>query len=267
MIVTLTSIPPRYGHLGKVFDAIGAQRHRPRAVELHLPRRYRRFPGTRPALPALPDWVTVVDHDEDWGPATKVLPAICRHRTAPVDLLFCDDDARYDPDWTARFAAMRRERPLDALAEFGTNLFRQTGLKRSTPPAPHVVLGPPTEDELADGRARRGPDGRPLDVVREPGYASLLCGFAGAMIRSDWLDERVFEMPPAARLVDDIWLSGMLELTGRKIWVGSGCRRGDMVTETRLIEPLLHHNENGMDRAGANRVCAEYLRKTFGIWP
>lgn len=267
MIVTLTSVPPRFQYLGGFFAALGQQRQRPEAVELYIPRRYRRFPGERPALPELPDWVTVIEIEDDLGPATKILPAIRRHRGKGIDLLFCDDDCRYDAGWTARFARMRRNRPEDALAEFGTRLRAQTGLVRRDPPRPGLRMAPPTDEELANGRARRNLEGKPLPVVRQAGYASILCGFAGAAINTDWLDDSAFAMPPSAYLVDDIWLSGMLERAGRRIWVGTGCRRGKIDSETRLTEPLLHHVENGMDRMAANRACAEYLRETYGIWP
>ena len=61
MILSFTSIPPRFPFLGRVIQQLEKQTVRPDAVELYLPRTYRRFPGERPALPKLPDWVKIID--------------------------------------------------------------------------------------------------------------------------------------------------------------------------------------------------------------
>ena len=86
MILTFTTIPPRLPLLGPALAAFAAQKHRPDAVELYLPKVWRRFPGERPSLPPLPDWVTVVEVDHDHGPATKVLPALERYRGRDIDI-------------------------------------------------------------------------------------------------------------------------------------------------------------------------------------
>lgn len=269
MIVTFTTVPPRFAHLGATLGALAAQTHRPDAVELYLPRRYRRFPGERPALPPLPDWVRVIDVDEDFGPATKILPAAARWRGQAVDLICWDDDRTADPGWLARFAAMRRERPDDVVCEYARELehvTRDETFRRTDPPGPRAELMRPTPAERRAGTVELRPDGGPALCFRRAGYMDVFYGFRGAMLRPDWLHPRAWSIPEVMWTVDDVWLSGMLELAGRRIWVGTGARWLDGATAVEQIAPLKTHVADGMDRFAANRRCAAHLRETWGIW-
>lgn len=257
MIVTFTSIPPRFAYLGAMLRGIEAQTLRPDAVELYIPRSYRRFPGQVPSLPPLPDWVKVIEVAEDLGPATKILPAAARWRGRGVEILFGDDDKSYDPQWCSRFQAMRRLKPRDALCEFGRELefvTRRPDLRRRRPALPRVVLSPPAAQE------------GPRKHFAEPGYTDVFYGFAGAMIKPEWLDHRAEAIPDIVWTVDDVWISGMLELAGRRIWVGDGLRGTANPTEAGKVHALLDHVEQGIGRFAANALCAEYMQKTFGIW-
>ena len=122
MIISITTIPPRMPFLPAFFANLSRQRLKPDVIELYVAKSYRRFPGEVPALPALPDWVKVVTLDADMGPATKVLPAARAWRGKDVDILFGDDDRRYDPLWTTRFAAMRTRVKDEVICETGTLL-------------------------------------------------------------------------------------------------------------------------------------------------
>lgn len=269
MIVTLTTIPPRFALLGEALQSLAAQVHRPEAVELYLPRQYRRFPGERPALPPLPDWVRVIEVDHDHGPATKILPAARRWRGRAVDLLFCDDDMVHDPLWTTRFAALRADRPEDAVCEYGRSLHfvcQDETFRRTAFPRPRALLMKPTAAEIAAGTVELRPNGKAAHYFRKPGFVDVLYGFRGAMIRPDWLDDRAFDIPEVLWTVDDVWLSGMLERAGRTIWVGTGGRWTVGHGTASRVSPLMDHEEGGADRLEANRRCATYLRHTFGIW-
>jgi hypothetical protein len=105
LVISLTSIPPRFGQLPRVLGALtgqGADR-----VVLTLPRRWARF---APApLPALPEGVRVIETETDLGPAGKLLPAA---RANPgADILACDDDWLYAPGWADAFRAARAAAP------------------------------------------------------------------------------------------------------------------------------------------------------------
>lgn len=109
--ISLTTIPPRFPTLPRVLAALCAQTAAPETVFLTIPKRWARF---APApLPALPFGVTLIEMEEDMGPIGKLLPAAARF---DGDILICDDDWIYAPDWAACFVSARGRQPSGALA-------------------------------------------------------------------------------------------------------------------------------------------------------
>ena len=269
MILTFTTIPPRLPLLGPALAAFAAQKHRPDAVELYLPKQWRRFPGERPSLPPLSDWVTVVEVDHDHGPATKVLPALERYRGRDIDILFCDDDMLHDPLWTSRYVAMRAERPDDILCEYGldlADLCKDAALVPQDRPQPRVQINRVSTAELSASRRAMAVGGPGIPYLRAPGYVDVLFGFRGCLIRPGWLDPRATDLPDIVWTVDDVWLSGMAALCGRRIWAGgSACWMQGMGPAVR-VNDLNHHIESGVNRDAANQLCVDYLRSRYGIW-
>lgn len=125
LVVSLTSIPPRYGQLPQVLRALIAQDLPPDRVLLSLPRRYRRFPSA--PLPVLPEGVGVLWCDEDYGPATKVIPAARALRGQNVDLIYCDDDWHYHPGWTRALTKARQPGQITTGASFDVKRLRRQG--------------------------------------------------------------------------------------------------------------------------------------------
>lgn len=123
LVISLTSIPPRFGLLPPVLDALLAQGAD--AVALTLPKTPARF---APApLPALPEGVTLIETDTDLGPAGKLLAAAARFPDA--DILYCDDDWLYAPGWAATFRAARAWHPRAVIAgsTWGTERLHRHG--------------------------------------------------------------------------------------------------------------------------------------------
>lgn len=109
LVISLTSIPPRYGQLAPALAALltqGADR-----VALVIPRRYRRFDLA--ALPDLPTGVDVVEPETDPGPAGKLLVPAAAYPGA--DILYCDDDWLYTPGWAQAFKNERKIHGPDAV--------------------------------------------------------------------------------------------------------------------------------------------------------
>lgn len=232
LVISLTSIPPRFGQLPRVVAALRAQTARPARILVTLPRHYRRFPGSH-AAPALPG-AEVVRPARDMGPAAKVLAAARLLRGQDCHLLYCDDDWLYHPRWAEGFLATARARPGCAIAASGFSA-RRLGLS----PAPH----------LPDGEAGGG-------------YVDIAQGFAGVLLRPDWLDA-----PPAvaqAWAVDDIWLSAQYARAGRRIWKQPGLRghATPLADPGRLQDAVI----DGRDRDAANRAAAQAMARAYGIW-
>ncbi len=110
LVISLTSIPPRYGQLPVVLEALLAQGAD--AVALTLPRRPARF---APApVPDLPKGVTLIETETDLGPAGKLIASAGQFPEA--DILFADDDWLYAPGWAATFRSARAWHPRAVIA-------------------------------------------------------------------------------------------------------------------------------------------------------
>lgn len=268
LIVTFTSIPPRFPHLGGLFDALAAQLDRPDRVEMYLPPSYRRFPGDRPALPPLPDWVEVIEVEEDLGPATKVLPAIERWRGKDVDLLYCDDDRAYDTGWVARMRAARARLPGVAICEHGMNIDAVGDFTRKKAPQPRAERNRLTEKDELESWA--SPDHVPSPEARQvftrEGHIDIMEGYRGVLVRPDTFHPDVFRRPDLIWTVDDIWLSGMATLQGTRIWATAPMLPPLVLGETDRISPLFQHREQGMGRHTLNWIAVTWFRETYGIW-
>ena len=270
IVVTLTSIPPRFGNLPRKLASIARQTVRPDRVEVQLPRAYRRFPGPRPALPPLPDWVEVHETDIDYGPATKVLPAVQRWRGTPTDLLICDDDRLQDRGWIARFVEGRRSRPDDILCERGWNIGARFGIHREAPDLPRAEFAPKQGRTLGYRLKRIASLNLahpPRQIYATPGHVDVFEGFLGALMPVDALPDQAFDIPEIVWTVDDVWLSGMAWLNGTKVWANAMPRPVYADGAVDRVASLRDHVEQGLGRQNSDLYAVEYLRKTYGIWP
>ena len=268
MIITCTTIPPRMKYLPGFFANLARQRHRPDGVELYVPYSYRRFPGQIPSLPRLPSWVTVVRIEEDYGPATKILPAVRKWQGQDIDILFCDDDRLYDRDWAARFAEARATYPDYAICEKGLPLSRM-GLTDNAmqnpdrPPPVPAMFSPLRRLAWRYGFGVLFPNRK---AYTSPGYVDVMEGFCGCLVKPDWFDEEVFDIPPVLWTVDDVWLSGHLARRGITIRTTDKPLISAPFRVSSENHPLYTHVEEGADRFEANAACMRYFQKTYGVW-
>lgn len=121
LVISLTTIPPRFGQLPRVLAALlaqGADR-----VALVVPRRFARFDPT--PLPDLPQGVEVIETETDFGPAGKLL-ATAEH-FPQADILYCDDDWLYAPGWAATLRAAHRPGQVSAASTWVTERIGRRG--------------------------------------------------------------------------------------------------------------------------------------------
>lgn len=263
-VITLTAIPPRFAQLGPTLASLVAQ-DLPAPVELWIPQTYRRFPDWGGGLPAVPEGVTIRRCAADWGPATKVVPAALDRPGQGVELLFCDDDAVYAPDWHRRFRAARAAHPDAAIAAIGRHLPGIGPRPRARADRMPRMRRLPQAQVAAAMAAQGYGDGPPVPLVAISGYADLLGGWGGVLVRPAMFAPALAAGPGACWPVDDIWLSGMLEAGGTPIWVEAAilppARRnaGGIAALTPLAV-------GGLDRAGLDAACIARLRADPGIW-
>jgi hypothetical protein len=266
-VISLTSIPPRFPYLRATLDSL--LRQGADEVRLYIPLAYRRFPQWDGVLPPVPEGVRICRCEVDHGPATKVLPA-CRDLAGrDVQILFCDDDGTFAPNWARRLFKLQAQRPREAVAAYVRPVSGYVPGKITPRNRPVAWQVPITWD--LPYRLRRlmfqylgmpHPWRRPF---ARGGYGDVFFGVGGVVIRPEFLDEVAFEVPVEAWAVDDLWLSAQLARRGIPIY----CPRRHPMPKAQAqsgVAALLDMEDGGRDRQALNRAAAVYCQGRFGIW-
>lgn len=274
-IITLSTIPPRFGMIDQTLESLTQQTADIDRVILYIPRTYRRFPDYDGTLPHVPSGVEVVVVDEDLGPASKVLPAVQAYQGQDVNILFCDDDRLYLENWAQTLINEAQKQPENIICMRGVHM-ETIGVppcqNKDQPRAVHTSRKFNAHyrfnrimqqiDVFSLFTPRHKP---PRMDYKTSGFADILEGTGGVLVKPHFFDQKVFDIPDALWAVDDVWLSGHAARAGVKIWGVGGVR-----TSAEL--PVLHHAAlhnaviDGLNRQEANRACVKYFRDTYGIW-
>ncbi len=273
LIVTLSTIPPRFGRIGPTLGCLLAQRRPADRILLYIPEIYRRYPDWDGHLPAVPAGVEIRRVAEDFGPATKVLPAAREFAGRDCRLLFCDDDRAYPPDWSERLLRAAEAHPGAAVAALGFEAATVGGGAGPREAQPRAVRRWRITDAEFHARVlwRRWRQGAAAPdpgrrVYRRSGHVDIFEGCGGVVVRPGFFDAEAFRIPDLARTVDDVWLSGMLARRGIPIWLEANLREPEN-TAAEPFDPLVTSDLGGIPRAEANRRAVNHLRERYGLWP
>ncbi len=274
IVLSLTSIPPRFKYLPQFFKRLEKQTLRPVSVEINLAKSYRRFPGELPALPNLPEWVKVLWQDTDFGPATKILPTIERYKNSNQDILACDDDRIYGRQWIQGFAYQRHLHPEGILCACGFNIDEYYDLRRvaehkkepvgryfRTPELNKVHLQQVALEKITFNL--RNGEWRQLSY---PGYIDIFEGFRGYLIKPHYLPEEAWNIVDDFWMVDDVWLSGMAALNSHYAWLHDMPMNRDYDRRIDRLHGLYTIEEEGKQRDELNKRCIAYFQEKYGIW-
>ena len=263
LVVTLSSIPPRFDDLGPTLQSLIHQNAPADEIILYIPHSYRRFPEWDGRLPDAPAGVSIRRVAVDYGPATKVLPAIREFSGQDVDILFCDDDRNFDPGWIRRFRELRSSKPGICLAEAGKDLSDLNGLTRDSARLPRVRIKKKNWKDRVKSilRVRN----RRTSLFLSSGYCDVFLGTRGVLVRPEFFTDAVFDIPDVLWTVDDYWLSGHLERNGVPIWVNASA---PFIREREIarVSSLRRMIYGGHGRREANDACIRYHRENYGIW-
>lgn len=263
-IISLTSIPARFAHLGPTLESLLAQDLPASEIVLYIPRCYQRFADWDGTLPPVPAGVTLRRCDQDYGPATKLLPALKEFQGQDVDILFCDDDLIYPPGWHGAFRAARLAHPEACIAGSAADHL----WSRLMRPRAHQPRLRRWHEAALKRHMARNPQISPLapPQVRRSGFGDLLEGWAGAMVKPAFFTDMVFEIPREFRMVDDPWISGNLAVNGVPIWspaeMPPPIRRHDI----GAIEGLIFLVDQGKGRSELDRSVTSFFRSHHGVW-
>jgi len=270
LIVTLSSIPPRFSRIAPALNSLLAQTASIDGIYLYIPQSYRRFPDWDGTLPEVPQGVEIRRTETDLGPATKILPATRDFAGQDVDILFCDDDRAYARDWAAGFLRIKAAHPGCAIARRGLMADGLLGTRPTRQLQPRAL----SRRENKDIKFRlkhlwwrlTGKPGRPeRRLFHRSGYIDMFEGCSGVLVRPDYFDDAAFDIPAIAWRVDDVWLSGMLAKAGIPIWLEANMLTPQN-TDAQTQAPLAAEVIGGAGRHQVNQAAAQYLQDTYGIW-
>ncbi|MDP2063952.1 MAG: glycosyltransferase family 2 protein [Phaeovulum sp.] len=268
LIISLSTIPPRFPHIGQTLADLLALDADIAEIRLNIPKHYRRFPDvSAETLSGIPKGVRVVRVEEDLGPATKILPTVAELRGQDVEILYCDDDQHYDRPWARRFLKARAEQPDACIVERGYDF--ETRPKGSEyyierqwfPRAKRRHKGLAYRAWRAATLCRKK-----LPVYTESGYVDVAEGFRGVMIRPGFIPDAAFDIPDILWTVDDPWLSGHMTRIGVPIWLFADAPHDRLPYEAHNHHRLGTYVYKDHGRLAADTRCIEYFRTTYGIW-
>jgi hypothetical protein len=207
LVVTLTTLPSRIARIDTTLKSLLRQTVSPTTIRLNVPRVSRREGATYDVPERLRRLrsVTIVTAG-DYGPATKLIPALLDGRD-DTRLLVVDDDRIYHPYFVEQMAACSDRHPDAAVASSGWN-------------APADLIDRPTT--LGATLFRRAP--APIKCTRVRGEldVDILQGLGGYIVRPRFFDPAELSdysrAPEAAFYVDDVWISA--HCRARKIVCG-----------------------------------------------
>ena len=263
VIVSLTTIPSRVAFLEKFLEGINAQTLQPDQIELNLPVAYTRRKLGVIARNLIPKEFKVFDC-EDLGPATKILPTIRRYKGTDTQIVYCDDDRLYDPNWLERLVGMNLRYPDACIAE------------RTLPVRSRIAARDHKKKNLVYRLRRAASFGlwRPLSTTSRV-QAKIIEGFAGVLVRPEFFDETVQNVPEDVVLVDDVWLSANLVLNNVPILNSHADHRDGLVSRPILdgdrdigevFDGLINISDPTNNRTEADFRAIKYVIRNLGVW-
>ena len=201
IIATLTTLPSRIGFLEPVIDSMLAQSMPPDEIRLQLPRHSAKE-DTAYQLPAFLESypkVKVYWHEQDYGPATKWLPALLQLKGQDCTLVVMDDDCFYPKDMLSNLLDSQEADTLKAYCSTG-------GLMNGTK-VNHLRVGPrPVKNTLTI--ITDNIDYQRVDTVQ--GFSLVV--FDSKLVMGHALD--LLAKSNLLGLADDILLSALFEANG-----------------------------------------------------
>lgn len=258
-VINFTSIPPRMARLDRIIEGLRAQTARIDAIILWVPKTYRRPEFRDYTIPKLPSGIEIRYCEEDYGPATKVLPAVREFAGKDIRLIYCDDDELYMPQWAETLIRGSDEHPqacVTVSGQFVATLDYEVFVRSPR----YRLLNMLTLDGFRRyyrNRHRPRPPGiGPVDICQ---------GFGGVLVRPHFFGPEVYDIPDILWTVDDVWLSGHLTSRGipiRRVSDRKLCGKSELAS----VHDLTSYSYQQHDRIAVDHMCVEYYRKNYGIW-
>ena len=283
VVISLTSIPPRFRGIGETINCILNQDFIPDEIQVYIPKTYRRFPQHSFTLPEIPlggGRVVVKVVEADLGPATKVLYCAKNFWGTNTRIIYCDDDCLPENTWLTSFIQATNKMPESAIVSRGLHLKSLGFGKISNKRFPRAVkfkkrfaenfgyVSKRIQQKVKEEIFRRPfqkPQKSGLLKFKQSGYVDIAEGCGGVSISPEFFDCSSFDIPEVIWTADDIWLSGKLENRKIGIWLDNSIRIPQNSSSSR-VEDLYNYSTEGFDRKLAYKFGVKYFQDNYSIW-
>lgn len=245
--------------IGPTLESLLCQSARIDEVILWIPNSYRRAEFSKFQIPQFPSGITVLRSETDYGPATKILPALKRFSGQDIRIIYCDDDRVYSRDWAQRLIRASEQHPGECMADAGevvASLYRKY---LATFPRYHLLK------YLTLGITSHLHRKKIRELNPGLGRADICKGYGGVLVRPEFFTSAVFDIPEIMWTVDDIWLSGNLRLNNVPIGQITQLENSEK-SDAAFIDPLASYVYMNHGRERANMLCIRYFQEKHGIW-
>lgn len=248
IIVSLTTIPPRFQYLYITIDSILNQTIQPDKIMIHIPKIYNNY--SQDKLPEFSnDKIIINRQTKDYGPGTKLLGVyntqLFNNMSNDDIIIVIDDDRIYNNkliENMLNYHVLNKDKVL-TICGWGTEALTRNCIVTSKNKQP-----------------------RGVEFTKE-GYVDVLGGCGGFLITKKncpFNHKEIFEVDPkdANYYVDDILISGFITLNNTDIYLIPNTIRRD---EERSIN-------NGISalcdptRIDKNTKCMQYFQNNHNIW-
>lgn len=197
IIVSLTTIPDRIGHMELTIKSLLFQNKLPQKIILNLP--YKSFRDGNEYI--IPEWLEQLDSVEivrmqhDFGPATKFIPTL-ESSEKDQSILVVDDDHVYTKNYIEEYEIGRKKYPDYILCSSGWRVPEDLTDRQATLYT-NVMQVPPVPV-----KATRTKKLHQTDIIQ---------GYSGYLIKPRFFDlaelKDYTDVPEQLKLVDDVWIS------------------------------------------------------------
>ena len=259
IVVSMTTTANRAPFLQQTLNSIMAQTVQPNSIELNIPHTYKRHDLEPVDIKTIPAGFSIF-RCEDYGPATKLLPTLQRYAQQDVIIIYCDDDRVYKSNWIERLLKVHKNNDGCCIADemFDIPYFSNQHFMKRSPLY----------------RLKRGLSlGLWKPKKKKMSYAVIAEGFGGVLVKPQFFDKSVFNIPNEFFLVDDIWFSA--KLAERKIpIIFSKRRHGDKSVEVLVAGidigrddgSLTNTSFEGNKRNDLNLIAMRFAVEKLGVW-
>jgi hypothetical protein len=250
IIVSLTTIPPRFHFLYITINSILSQSVLPDKIVVHIPKNYNNYSNNY-ELPNFSDNPRVIINNDckDFGPATKLLGLhnyeLFNKMSDDDIIIVVDDDREYNNHLIKNMLLFHQNHKNKVLTVAGWDIEVITNNKYTIP-------------------NKKKPRG--IGFKKE-GYCDLLggcCGFLISKKNCPFNYEEIFSLDKndSKYYVDDMWFSGFITLNNIDIYLIPNSIYGDEKRHFNdSINPLADST-----RENKNIKCIEFFRDKYNTW-